>query len=233
MGIIDGSLSESLATYHSPKHAELAVVIIDEKPIWEVLETPESALIRRNNQAYLLQKAKELKCKIITIDLPNKQALLERNSHIKSVVNDVDYEFIKLSTGVLGDEKHESIELLKYLEMKKVTSLLVMGGNVNCCVTHSIVGEKNYPGLSTYGFNILTTSSILSPYVEDRYSFTPCFKPDARMHSFESIFKSDNQETHSKSLSLYGYRSYKTNEERKGEWPLFIFYPGVRFYLNI
>ena len=215
MGVIKGNLVTDLPLYHSPDEAELAVVVIDEKTQWHFIETDESARIRREAQQVTLQSAKALACRVITIDMPRRES-----PHIEDAVGKPDISIVKTCFGTFEDKA--SKRLLDYLQNHHVTSLLVMGGNVDHCVHCAIAGSQNhfaYPGFLSYGYTVLTSPKLLSPYRPQKYSMDKKFQPDARFYSEQDSFP------------ILTHPFCKTNIV--GEWPLFTLHAGVRIYTDI
>ncbi|GAA4649829.1 hypothetical protein GCM10023116_21100 [Kistimonas scapharcae] len=185
MQLIHGSLSQNLDQYHQAGIAELAVVVIDEKHHWERHETSENAKLRRDAQQTILKKTKSLGCRTITVDFPrvdSSRKIVKDDSgnmipcrespHIEEIVGEPDFSFAKYKLGVLDNP--DADRLLDYLDSQHIKNLLIMGGNVDVCVSKSIFGGDDSPGFLTSGkYNIVSTASVLSPYTPSKQPTKP------------------------------------------------------------
>ena len=217
MGVITSKLTTDIPKFHDPGEAELAVIVIDEKHHWKGLETAENANFRRMAQQEVLRTAKSLNCRTITIDMSRRES-----PHIESIVGEPDFKYVKGISGVLGDKG--SHKLVEYLNSHHVSSLLVMGGNVDACIYHSLVGFSRgydlfHPGFLSYGYTVLTAPTLLSPYCPVKYIYQPKFHPDAVEYN-----EQDCDELHDRRFN---------KKDKTGEWPVYALLPGMRIYTEV
>lgn len=224
MGIINGNLKHDLSNFHQPGQAELAVVVIDQ--FWMEVNPDKSLTKEMQAQCDIIKFIKEekkLNCRVIVIEKGKKTS-----PHLMNVIGNPDLLLNKKEVGVLGDQAGK--RLLEYLDQYMITTLLVMGYHREACVEWSIMGKglvdqdakpSCYPGFLSYGYTILTSPELITPYCPEMYSIVPKFSPDCVSYQEQTPY------------------SYKINAVMKKVnkeaiyWPPFTLHAGVRIYTEI
>ena len=209
MSVINGSLISALPLYHSPsEESNLAVLVVDEVDKW-CLETVEGSIIRKNSQKTVLEYAKNLGCRFIVLHEFEKG---DYANHVREVVSVPDLECVKKRWGVLSSDTKP--KLLSYLKEKNITSLVAIGGSYSMCLKESLIGNASsglpHSGLLQHHITVLTSPTLISPYIPEMYPFEPKFETTA-----------------------IKFQNADQDERDQLKWPDFTLHQGVRIYTEI
>ena len=209
MSVINGSLFDGIVQFHDPENqAKTALILIDEKDCPCTSEIFSNCVARQKSQQVVLRFCKGLGCEIIVIH----ECIERRAKHIYNIIGKPDFSCIKQDDGVLASSTKPP--LMKHLVLNNITSLVIMGSYSSFCIREALIGgydeDRVYPGLLDKQITVLSSPSLIGPYLPEAYALKPKFSSPATSYEFfKPLFKG------------------------KLTWPVFTLHPGMRFYTKV